>query len=102
MADQVRPDGKDWDRAVAFYNAGLASAQIVFEAESMGLKSHYMGGIVHDQIEEVLGLNGVWVVNVITIGKQGDVSAVSEELQLREKSARDRKPLEEIILHGLN
>jgi nitroreductase len=102
MAEQVRPDGKDWDKAIAFYNAGLASAQIVFEAESMGLKSHYMGGIVHDQIEEVLGLSGLWVVNVITVGKQGDVSAVSEELQQREKSLRERKPLEEIILHGLS
>jgi nitroreductase len=102
MAEQVRPDGKDWDKAIAFYNAGLASAQIVFEAESMGLKAHYMGGIIHEQIEEVLALSGVWVVNVMTIGKQGDVSAVSDELQQREKSVRERKPLEEIILHGLN
>ena len=102
MAEQIRPDGKDWDKAIAFYNAGLASAQIVFEAESMGLKAHYMGGIIHEQIEEVLALSGVWVVNVMTIGKQGDVSAVSEELQQREKSVRERKPLEEIILHGLN
>jgi nitroreductase len=102
MAEQVRPDGKDWDKAIAFYNAGLASAQIVFEAESMGLKAHYMGGIIHEQIEESLALSGVWVVNVMTIGKQGDVSVVSEELQQREKSVRERKPLEEIILHGLN
>jgi nitroreductase len=102
MAEQVRPDGNDWDKAIAFYNAGLAPAQIVFQAESMGLKSHYMGGIIHDQIEQVLGLSGVWVVNVITVGRQGDASAVSEELQQREKSVRERKPLEEIILHGLN
>ncbi|MFM2019680.1 MAG: hypothetical protein RL718_261 [Actinomycetota bacterium] len=102
MADQVRPDGKEWDKAIAFYNAGLASAQIVFEAESMGLKSHYMGGIIHDEIAEILGVSGVWIVNVIAIGRQGDVSEVSEELQQRERSARERKPLEDIIIHGLS
>lgn len=101
MADQVRPDGNPWDKAIAFYNAGLASAQVVFEAEAMGLKSHYMGGIVHDEIQAALGVGGVWIVNVIAIGKQGDISTVSEELQAREQSVRERKPLEEIILHGL-
>ena len=102
MADQIRPDGKEWDKAIAFYNAGLASAQVVFEAESMGLKSHYMGGILHDKIEDILSVSGVWVVNVIAIGRQGDLSVVSEELQQRERSARERKPLEEILLHGLS
>ena len=102
MADQVRPDGKEWDKAIAFYNAGLASAQIVFEAESMGLKSHYMGGIIQDEIEKILGVSGVWIVNVIAIGRQGDVSQASEELQQRERSVRERKPLEDIILHGLS
>ncbi len=102
MADQVRPDGNPWDKAVAFYNAGLMSAQVVFEAETMGLKSHYMGGIVHDEIESALGVTGVWVVNVIAIGKQGDISSVSAELQERELTPRARKDLSEIILHGLN
>ena len=102
MAEKIKPDGKEWDKGTAFYNAGLASAQIVFEAESMGLKSHYMGGIVHDEIEAILGAEGVWVVNVLAIGKQGDVSSASTELQERETAARTRRPLEEIILHGLN
>jgi nitroreductase len=102
MADQIRPDGKEWDKAVVFFNAGLASAQIVFEAEAMGLKSHYMGGIVHDEIETILGVEGVWIVNVLAIGKQGAVSSVSEELQQRETAARERKDLQEIILHGIS
>jgi nitroreductase len=102
MADQVRPDGNPWDKAIAFYNAGLMSAQVVFEAESMGLKAHYMGGIVHDQIESILGVRGVWVVNVIALGKQGDIKSVSPELREREEAPRTRKELGEIILHGLN
>jgi nitroreductase len=101
MADQLRPDGKEWDKAIAFYNAGLASAQVVYQAESMGLKGHYMGGIVHDEIQRILNVTDVWVVNVITVGVQGDVSAVPEEIQQRELAARERKPLEQILLHGL-
>ncbi len=101
MADKVRPDGNEWDKAIVYYNAGLASAQIVFEAEAMGLKAHYMGGIVHDEIERILGIEGSWIVNVIAIGKQGDVAAASPELQEREQAPRTRKSLEEIILHGL-
>ena len=101
MADQVRPDGNPWDKAIAYYNAGLMSAQVVFEAESMGLKSHYMGGIVHDEIERILGVSGVWIVNVIAIGRQGDIASASAELQEREQAPRARKELAEIILHGL-
>ncbi len=102
MADQVRPDGNPWDKAVAYYNAGLMSAQVVFEAESMGLKAHYMGGIVHDEIERILSVSGVWIVNVIAIGLQGDIANVSAELQERELAPRSRKELAEIILHGLD
>jgi nitroreductase len=101
MADKVRPDGNPWDKAIVYYNAGLASAQIVFEAEAMGLKAHYMGGIVHDELEQILQLSDVYVVNVIAVGLQADATAASPELQEREAAPRTRKPLEEIILHGL-
>ncbi len=101
MADQVRPDGNPWDKAIAFYNAGLMSAQVVFEAEAMGLKAHYMGGIVHDQIESILGTTNVWIVNVIAVGRQGDVSSAAPELQERELAPRTRKDLSDIVLHGL-
>jgi nitroreductase len=101
MADKVRPDGNPWDKAIVYYNAGLASAQIVFEAEAMGLKAHYMGGIVHDEIEQILQLSDVYVVNVIAVGLQADATSASPELQEREAAPRTRKPLEEIILHGL-
>lgn len=102
MADQVRPDGNPWDKAVAYYNAGLTSAQVVFEAESMGLKAHYMGGIVHDEIERILAVSDLWIVNVIAIGLQGDIASASAELQERELAPRSRKELAEIILHGLD
>ncbi|NBU23829.1 MAG: oxidoreductase [Actinobacteria bacterium] len=101
MADRLRPDGNEWDKGTVFYNAGLASAQVVFESEAMGLKAHYMGGIVHDEVQKVLGVDGVWIVNILAIGKQGDISSAPSELQERELAERSRKELSEIIVHGL-
>lgn len=101
MVDKTRPDGKLWDQPIAYFNAGLAASQIVFQAEHMGLKAHYMGGIVHDEILNILGLSEVWVVNVLAIGSQGDVSRASTDLQSRERAPRDRKPLSEIVVFGL-
>ena len=61
-----------------------------------------MGGIVHDEIERILSVSGVWIVNVIAIGLQGDASSASLELQEREVAPRSRKDLSQIILHGLD
>ncbi len=101
LADQKRPDGSDWDKAIAFYNAGLASAQIVIQAESMGLRAHYMGGIVHEKVLEILEVTDSWAVNILAIGLQGSHEAVSADLQARETAPRERKSLEEIVVLGL-
>lgn len=102
FAEQHKPDGTDWDKAISFYNAGLTSAQIVFQAEHMGLRAHYMGGIVHDQIVKILDTNNLWPVNVIAIGKQANHEDASKELQARETATRDRKTLAELVLHGID
>ena len=102
LADQVKPDGSDWDKAISFYNAGLMSAQVVFQAEHMGLKAHYMGGIVHDVVASQLGITKQWVVNVIALGKQASDEHSSDDLKQRERAERVRKPLEEIVIHGIS
>jgi nitroreductase len=101
MADKKSAKGEDHEQAGVFYDAGLASAQIVFQAESMGLRAHYMGGFVQDKAQEVLQVPDVWVVCIIAIGKQGDVSNQPESIQERERLVRDRKDLSEIVSHGL-
>jgi nitroreductase len=101
LADQKRPDGSDWDKSIAFYNAGLASAQIVFQAEHMGLKAHYMGGIVHEKVLEIVGAKDVWAVNILAIGRQGSHLDAPADLQARETANRERKSLAEIVVLGL-
>ena len=97
LANKTRADGSEADKAMAFLNMGLATSQIVFEAEAMGLKTHYMTGIHHDEIAETLGTQDYWVVCVIAIGEQGEVEGISPELLEREQAPRVRKPLEELF-----
>jgi hypothetical protein len=39
-------EGKDRDMAETYFDVGLAASQLVTQVESMGLKAHFMGGIV--------------------------------------------------------
>lgn len=83
--------GKDRNQAATYYDLGLASMQLVIQAESMGLRSHFMGGILPDEIAHILNVTDHWVVCVIAIGKQGSIDGASEELTTRELAERSRK-----------
>jgi nitroreductase len=98
FADKFKADGTEIDRHAAYFNNALATSQIVFEAEALGLKSHYMGGVIHDEILKLVGVEDAWLTCVITIGAQGDASAVSDELKQRESTPRERKALSEILI----
>jgi nitroreductase len=101
FADKFRADGTEIDRHASYFNNALATSQLVFEAEAMGLKAHYMGGVLHDEILRLVGVDDAWLTCVITIGAQGDASSVSEELKQRESTPRERKALSEIIITEL-
>ncbi len=101
FADKFRADGTEIDRHASYFNNALATSQLVFEAESMGLKAHYMGGVMHDEILKLVGVDDAWLTCVITIGAQGDASNVSDELKQRESTPRERKALSEIVITEL-
>lgn len=101
FADKVRADGSEIDRHASYFNNALATSQLVFEAEAMGLKAHYMGGVNHDEILKLVGIEDAWLTCVITIGAQGDVSSVSDELKQRESTPRERKALSDIVITQL-
>lgn len=90
MLARKTQDGKERNQAATYYDLGLASMQLVIQAESMGLKSHFMGGIIQEEIAQVLSVKDHWVVCVITVGKQGSIEGISEELRARETAARSR------------
>jgi len=98
FADKLKADGSAIDRHASYFNNALATAQIVLEAEAIGLKSHYMGGIDHEEILKIFGIEDAWVTCVISIGALGDPSEASKALQEREAMPRERKPLSEILV----
>ena len=101
FADKLKADGSAIDRHASYFNNALATAQIVLEAEAIGLKSHYMGGIDHEEILKIFGIEDAWVTCVISIGALGDPSEASKALQKREATPRERKALSEIVVTKL-
>jgi len=79
------------EKAEIFFDVGLASQQMVIQAEALGLKSHYMGGIVHEAIADIVAADDHWVVCVIAIGYQGDLEGNEQAIIEREESERERK-----------
>ncbi len=81
---------KPRNQAATYYDLGLASMQLVMQAQSMGLHSHFMGGIVPQEIERILKITNHWVVCVIGIGKQASLEGASQDLVDRETAPRTR------------
>lgn len=81
---------KPRNQAATYYDLGLASMQLVMQAQSMGLHSHFMGGIIAEEIERILKIKNHWVVCVIGIGKQASTEGAEQELIDRETAPRTR------------
>ncbi|MDI9356906.1 MAG: nitroreductase family protein [Chitinophagaceae bacterium] len=80
----------------AFHDTGFAVGQICLQATSMGFHTHQLGGIYYDTIKEVFSVpKDEEVVCIIAVGKLGNPDILSEDLQKREVSTRQRKPIED-------
>jgi nitroreductase len=81
----------------ALHDTGLATANILLQAESMGLVTHIMGGFNSQETSKILGLDNEYVpVSVIAVGYKGNDSLLSESNKKRANSKRTRKGLSEI------
>jgi nitroreductase len=84
-----------------FYDAGLSVALMSVQAQALDLYTHQMGGIVHDQLHESLGLDSdLEVAVVFTVGKKDAPEKFEGEALAREIAPRTRLELSEIVLHG--
>ena len=85
--------------AYAWHDCGQALAQMMLQANALGLVVHVAGGIEPDKVRETFATPaGYEVVCGIAIGRQGDPDALPEELPAREREARTRKPLEQLAM----
>ncbi len=91
-------EGKARDMSATYFDVGLAASQLVTQAESMGLKSHYMGGIVPEAIVETLSVQEHEVVCVIAIGKQGSTEGQDQAIVDRENLERTRNSSGDVYL----
>lgn len=87
--------------AHAWYDTGMAVAQLSIEAEARGLRLHQAAGIERDVVRKTYGVpDDVDIIVGIALGYQGDPDSLPEELPGREREARARKPLAEVVFSG--
>lgn len=85
----------------AFYDVGLAVAQLTVQAMSMGLYLRQMGGFSMELVRERYHIpESHEPVAAMALGYLGDVTELPEELQKREAAERERKPLREMVFTG--
>ena len=85
----------------SFYDTGSAVALLSLQALQAGLYIHQLGGFnakkaaialkVPDDFEPIV---------VLVIGYRGDVNELPENLRVREKAVRTRKPMDEVVFFG--
>lgn len=100
-AETLRPNGEP--SSTAFYDLGLAVSLLTVQAHAMDLHAHQMGGFDKPVVARLLALpESVVPVVVLAIGTVAAPEKLEEgPLREREVSERERKPLEDIVLTGL-
>jgi nitroreductase len=87
----------------AWYDLGQAVAHLSVQATVEGILVHQMGGFDSDALAIALGLDDHHrVVSVMTLGVQGDVADLPENLQEREQAPRVRRPLGQSVSGSAN
>jgi nitroreductase len=85
----------------ALHDLGTASASLTFEATARGLTVHQMTGIDPRKARQIFDLDeSIEPFTALAIGYAGNLDTADAEHARRDRSARDRKPLEQIILQG--
>lgn len=85
----------------ALYDAGLSVANLVIQAQELGLHAHQMSGIVPAGLSNAFGLHeDIRPIVVVAIGKVAPADQLEGPAYEREIQPRTRLELDEIVLHG--
>ena len=83
------------------YDAGLAASMMVVQAQELGLHTHHIGGLVREEILELLKLDSNYeILTVIAVGKVAPAEELEGPAFEREVAPRFRLELDEIMLYG--
>ena len=82
----------------ASHDLGMANANILHQALSMGIYSHPMGGFDKAKLTETLQLTADQDIElVIALGYPGNADHLEEPFKSRETAERTRKPISEFV-----
>ena len=85
----------------AFYDVGQSVAHLILQAVEDGLLARQMGGFSADKARESLHIpDGYDAITAIAVGYPGDPGGLPEAIQEKERAARTRKDLSEIVFQG--
>ena len=85
----------------AWHDTGLATAQLIFQANALGLVAHPMAGFDATKIRAVVSLPAeVEPVSVIAVGHRAPAETLPEDLRERELAPRSRRALGEAAFRG--
>jgi len=100
LAETV-PSGRKEPNIYAWHDVGLATAQLLVQAASMGLATHPMGGFDREKAMKVMHIPEPFrPVAMLALGYPGRPDDVPEELVQRERKERTRNPLETMLFRG--
>lgn len=78
----------------SWHDLGIATGQLMIQAEALGLKTHAMAGILPDRIRQVYSVPQDYEpVAALALGYVGQPEHLPESLQAMEKAHRERKSL---------
>jgi nitroreductase len=85
----------------ALHDTGMALANLMLQATSMGLAAHAMAGFDHDKARAAFGIPEDYELGAaVAIGYPGDPASLPPRLQAAEIAPRTRKPLSDIVFSG--
>jgi len=89
---------REYQNAHAWHDTGMANALLMIQGISLGLKSHPMGGFDPEKARKAAGLGPDYQpVVMIAVGYQGSEASLPPDLQRKQASPRNRKPLQEVV-----
>lgn len=87
----------------ARYDLGLAVSLLTVQAHALGLHVHQMGGFDRSKVSAALQLDeSVFPMVILAVGKVAAPEQLDAPFMEREVAARQRHPLSETVLFGLD
>lgn len=98
-AAKNRPNGRA--NRHAWYDLGQAVAQMAIQATDLGLRMHQAGGIEGDLIRKTYVVPDDFdICSGIALGYQAEPEIVPDDLAVREREQRTRRPVAEFVFAG--